>query len=416
MQGIKGQDWIKGFRQGFQETLPKVAKPMGTPADIAYADKIRRITNAIRKDGITPKNIDKILATELDDQALMGLTGKTRAELKKMKTDGFAVNRLNFTDDLGAEDIVHAEPINETQVPQFQGLDVSAPGGSTDNARRMQLQQMRARLNAMSDDEFRTAMQGGNGGPTAEERRAMAWEAAQEVAERGGVPNPPDVIDLSDVNFQNFTPRQSGQANPHFSGYQIEAPQDNLGLNLGERAEFDFSSLRRRWLKSPEFGQGKKWGSVAAKPFRSRKLIPQETGYTNMSDSHLESLFDPGGANKKIAKAMQSFKDAPKGIHNASSSLSDSSLPLYLSKVAQLNKMFPNNTRPWFTGYNTLNHAGNLRSAGMDAQDIANYLNTKISGLSFGGKKLPRVRVKGESIEYPNIVIEKFQKGGTPLK
>jgi hypothetical protein len=117
---------------------------------------------------------------------------------------------------------------------------------------------------------------------------------------------------------------------------------------------------------------------------------------------------DPNGAMEKMAAAAD-IKSINKGYYQASTSLSDNSLPLYLTKLQNIAKT--PRMRPLFTGYDMLNPLGNVSNAGVAPEKISELLNTQLKNLNIGGFKIPKTYVEDGQVYYPSIVMQKYQKG-----
>lgn len=122
-------------------------------------------------------------------------------------------------------------------------------------------------------------------------------------------------------------------------------------------------------------------------------------------------------SNKEVTEELnqlqRAINESKKGeaIHGAYS-VSDSSYPLFLSKLAQNTKS--GKVIPTFSGeYQTLNEAGHLFRAGIPKEDIAGYINKHISDLEkISGKRLPKAEVVDDEIMYPAFGAIKQKLGG----
>lgn len=116
---------------------------------------------------------------------------------------------------------------------------------------------------------------------------------------------------------------------------------------------------------------------------------------------------------EELNQLQKAINESRKGeaIHGAFS-VSDSSYPLFLSKLAQNTKS--GKVTPTFSGeYKPLNEAGYLFNAGVPKEDIAGYINKHITNLEETiGKNLPKVEIVDDQIMYPAFGAIKRKLGG----
>ena len=203
----------------------------------------------------------------------------------------------------------------------------------------------------------------------------------------------PSTISASSF-FQRAPPSLEGIINNrnvtrNFSEYTSRSSGEQLGKNI--RSLFKSNSDMDNFVP---FSREKITAeSILPSLFKSKNLEPGDEVITQMNN------------------AMNSIKTADKGFYNAAKSISDSSAPLYYSQASRLGR--EKDIRFHTDGFTSMNRLGFLNKAGVEDSKIVDYMNKHISELDFQGKKLPKAYIDENSdIQIPNLLIEKYKKGG----
>lgn len=353
-------DFIKGVKRGVENVkLVGPATEVLNRKALGKFEEIRRLKNLVGVKGLEdPTVLNRIINSSVNDDVLLNLFGKNRKDLagllSSLKSKTSAINVATTGTEVGVGAGAEMSAADRTVADYLRRFNLLEPG---------QLERLR---------RVRVPASNFSGA----EANVSTGTLNSQLAP------PPEF-----VSFRNW---ETGPIN-----WEQFSSNSRLGWDFRQKVEDAGDNFATKLMLA-----GRK------------DIIP----YKNIKNTttHLGSLFDPKIAGSEIQRAANDFSNAPKGYHIASTSLSDSSFPLYASKVADIVGKTPN-TKVFFSGYSPLNSMGIL-SQSMQTKDIANYLNTKISGLNIQGRRIPKVITKNiegnESIWYPKIVVQKYKWGG----